>query len=73
MYTQFEASDARRMIPSWDEPAYKATFVLEAIVPQNQMAISNMPSASWRARTSALPEVAEDVDLLLSSGSAKSQ
>ncbi len=45
LYTQFEASDARRMIPSWDEPAYKATFVLEAIVPQNQMAVSNMPVA----------------------------
>lgn len=45
LYTQFEASDARRMIPSWDEPAYKATFVLEAIVPQGQMAVSNMPVA----------------------------
>jgi aminopeptidase N len=45
LYTQFEASDARRMIPSWDEPAYKATFVLEAIVPQEQMAVSNMPVA----------------------------
>ncbi|HEY7641135.1 MAG TPA: M1 family metallopeptidase [Steroidobacteraceae bacterium] len=45
LYTQFEASDARRMIPSWDEPAYKATFVLEAIVPKEQMAVSNMPVA----------------------------
>jgi aminopeptidase N len=45
LYTQFEASDARRMIPSWDEPAYKATFVLEAIVPQGEMAVSNMPVA----------------------------
>jgi aminopeptidase N len=45
LYTQFEAPDARRMIPSWDEPAYKATFTLEAIVPQEQMAVSNMPVA----------------------------
>jgi aminopeptidase N len=45
LYTQFEASDARRMIPSWDEPAHKATFKLEAIVPQGQMAVSNMPVA----------------------------
>jgi aminopeptidase N len=45
LYTQFEAPDARRMIPSWDEPAYKATFTLEAIVPQTQMAVSNMPVA----------------------------
>jgi aminopeptidase N len=45
LYTQFEAPDARRMIPSWDEPEYKATFTLEAIVPQEQMAVSNMPVA----------------------------
>jgi aminopeptidase N len=45
LYTQFEASDARRMIPSWDEPAHKATFTLEAIVPREQMAVSNMPVA----------------------------
>jgi aminopeptidase N len=46
LYTQFENSDARRMIPSWDEPAYKATFTLEATVPSDQMAINNMPVAS---------------------------
>ena len=45
LYTQFEAPDARRMIPSWDEPAHKATFTLEAVVPQSQMAVSNMPVA----------------------------
>jgi aminopeptidase N len=43
LYTQFENSDARRMIPSWDEPAYKATFTLETTVPSNLMAVSNMP------------------------------
>ena len=43
LYTQFENSDARRLIPSWDEPAYKTTFNLEATVPSAQMAISNMP------------------------------
>ncbi|MFC5740882.1 M1 family metallopeptidase [Dyella tabacisoli] len=45
LYTQFENSDARRFIPSWDEPAYKATFTLEATVPAEQMAVSNMPVA----------------------------
>ena len=48
LYTQFENSDARRMIPSWDEPAYKASFALEATVPAGQMAVSNMPVASNR-------------------------
>lgn len=45
LYTKFEASDARRMIPSWDEPAFKTTFNFEAIVPTRLMAISNMPVA----------------------------
>ena len=45
LYTQFENSDARRFVPSWDEPNYKATFALEAIVPSTQMAVSNMPVA----------------------------
>jgi aminopeptidase N len=52
LYTQFENSDARRVIPSWDEPAYKATFALEATIPAGQMAVSNMPAAS----TTTLPD-----------------
>src|SRR5678815_3562982 len=43
LYTQFENSDARRFIPSWDEPNAKATFDLQATVPSTQMAVSNMP------------------------------
>ena len=43
LFTQFENSDARRMIPSWDEPAYKASFALDVTVPAGQMAVSNMP------------------------------
>ena len=46
IYTQFENSDARRFVPSWDEPNYKATFDLQATVPTNQMAVSNMPIAN---------------------------
>jgi aminopeptidase N len=49
LYTQFENSDARAMVPSWDEPAYKATFALSAIVPDAQMAVSNMPAAASTA------------------------
>jgi aminopeptidase N len=43
LFTQFEAPDARRFVPSWDEPNYKATFDLTAIVPAGEMAVSNMP------------------------------
>ena len=46
LYTQFENSDARRLIPSWDEPAYKATFTVTATVPTGQMAVSNLPVAA---------------------------
>lgn len=44
--TQLEATDARRMFPCWDEPAYKATFNLSAKIPKKLMAISNMPIES---------------------------
>ncbi|HJV00427.1 MAG TPA: M1 family metallopeptidase [Burkholderiaceae bacterium] len=48
LYTQFENSDARRVLPCWDEPNYKATFALELTAPAGQSAISNMPLASSR-------------------------
>ncbi|SFK69092.1 aminopeptidase N [Caulobacter sp. UNC279MFTsu5.1] len=43
LYTQFENSDARRFIPSWDEPFFKATYDVQVTVPTGQMAIGNMP------------------------------
>ncbi|MBR7801378.1 M1 family metallopeptidase [Undibacterium fentianense] len=49
LYTQFENSDARRVIPSWDEPMFKSTFNLEVTVPSVQLAVSNMPVLSKTA------------------------
>lgn len=39
--TQLENTDARRMYPSFDEPAYKATFDITAIIDKGDTAISN--------------------------------
>jgi len=41
--TQFEATDARRLFPCWDEPSFRARFQLTAVVPENWLAVSNMP------------------------------
>jgi len=39
--TQFEATDARRAFPSFDEPAYKAVFRVSLVVDKGDTAISN--------------------------------
>ncbi len=39
--TQFEAVDARRAFPCWDEPACKAVFAVTLVVPDGYAAVSN--------------------------------
>lgn len=46
LYTQFENSDARRFVPSFDEPGLKAIFQINIVAPRDRMVISNMPAAS---------------------------
>src|SRR5213592_2384622 len=44
--TQFEATDARRFFPCWDEPVFRARFQLTVVIPENWLAVSNMPVES---------------------------
>ena len=43
--TQFEAIDARRCFPGWDEPARKSQFTCALRVPVHMTALSNMPES----------------------------
>jgi puromycin-sensitive aminopeptidase len=39
--TQFEATDARRAFPCWDEPAFKAVFAVTLVIDPKLTAVSN--------------------------------
>ena len=44
--TQFEAADARRAFPCWDEPDIKAVFGITLVVPKGVVALSNGPETA---------------------------
>jgi puromycin-sensitive aminopeptidase len=46
--TQFEATDARRAFPCWDEPAFKAVFATTLAMDPSLTAVSNTPIVSER-------------------------
>ncbi|XP_053945161.1 aminopeptidase N [Anastrepha ludens] len=46
--TQFQATDARRAFPCFDEPSLKANFTIRIARPRNMTAVSNMPIVSTK-------------------------
>jgi aminopeptidase N len=48
--TQFEATDARRMFPCWDEPSFRAVFRLSVTTPSQWAVYSNMPQTSRKVK-----------------------
>ncbi|MBA3678102.1 MAG: M1 family metallopeptidase [Sphingosinicella sp.] len=49
LYTQFEAPDARRFFPGWDEPQFRTPYNLSVTIPAGEDAVSNMPQAGAQA------------------------
>jgi aminopeptidase N len=45
LFTQFEAPDARRFFPSWDEPRFRTPYTLTVTVPTGDDVVANMPAA----------------------------
>jgi aminopeptidase N len=56
--SQLEPADARRIFPCWDEPAFKASFELTVTVPQDFLAVSNMPAAKQESAAAGQKRVA---------------
>ncbi|MDT0499006.1 M1 family metallopeptidase [Algiphilus sp. W345] len=55
--TQMEPTDARRLLPCWDEPVFRASFEMSVDVPERFSAYSNMPVANTETLDGGLKRV----------------
>lgn len=46
LFTQFEALDARKAFPCWDEPSFKIPFQFTIHTPESEVAVTNTPVVS---------------------------
>ncbi|KAA1467279.1 leucyl aminopeptidase [Dentipellis sp. KUC8613] len=58
--TQFEPTSARRAVPTWDEPALKATYAVTLVSKSGLVSLSNMPEI---ANASSAPTDPADAPL----------
>lgn len=66
--TQFETTDARKMFPCFDEPAFKAKFTFEVNIPEDLVAVSNgeviseeiITVTDTKGGTNAIPDATGD-------------
>ncbi|HZE10124.1 MAG TPA: M1 family metallopeptidase [Burkholderiales bacterium] len=55
--THMEPVSARKLFPGWDEPVFRATFELTALVDESLTAVSNMPQSRVEPRPGGKKEV----------------
>jgi aminopeptidase N len=55
--TNLEPSEARQLMPCWDEPERKASFTVSIDTPKDRMAVSNMPVADVRSLSPTMQRV----------------
>ncbi len=57
VFTQFEATDARRAFPCFDEPSFKVPWQLTLHIPKGDKAVSNTPQVSETAGSNGMKTV----------------
>jgi aminopeptidase N len=65
--TQMEPTQARRLFPGWDEPAFRASFEITAVVDSGASAVSNMPVSKISELPDGKKEVAFEPSLPMAS------
>ncbi|HEX5184325.1 MAG TPA: M1 family metallopeptidase [Allosphingosinicella sp.] len=57
LFTQFEAPDARRFFPGWDEPRFRTPYTLTVTVPAENSVVGNMPAATVKPQPGGLKTI----------------